>query len=170
MFTILTGENNKILRTPARKVTAFDQKLEDIVEMMVETMLKPDGQDVTGIGLAANQVGLLEQIAIITLNVNTNKNPKIVAMINPEILEVSESKSTYEEGCLSLPGWYGRVSRPAKVKVRWQNTKGHWCEKRLEKWDARIFLHEYDHLQGKLFTDYLTSEELDKIKKSNSTE
>ncbi len=155
MLTILTGKDNKILRTPAKKVEVFDQKLADTVDMMIETMLNPDGQDVTGIGLAAPQVGIAQQIIIVTLNINHKKDPKIIVMINPEIIEQSESTTNYEEGCLSLPQAYGRVERPAKVKVKWQNVQGNWCEKKFDKWDARIFLHEYDHLIGKLFIDYL---------------
>jgi len=150
MLTILTGKDNKVLRTPAKTVTNFDDKLKDTVELMIDTMLNPDGQDVTGIGLAAPQVGIAQQIIIVTLNINSKKDPKILSMINPEILEVSESTTNYEEGCLSLPGAYGRVIRPAKVKVKWQNAEGNWCEKKFDGWDARIFLHEYDHLVGKM--------------------
>jgi len=164
MLTISTGEDNKILRTPAKPVVNFDEKLADTVDLMVATMLNPDGQDVTGIGLAAPQVGITEQIIIVTLNVNTKKDPKIVVMMNPEILEASEATTNYEEGCLSLPGAYGRVTRPAKVKVKWQNINGNWCEKKFDKWDARIFLHEYDHLIGKMFVDYLSHKERAKLK------
>ena len=81
-------------------------------------------------------------------------------VINPEIIEVSTKEVVLEEGCLSLPDIYEKISRPAKVKVKWQNQKGHWCERKFDKWDARVFLHEYDHLEGKLFTDYLTSSRL----------
>ena len=165
MLTILTGKDNKILRTPASKVLHFDQKLEDTVEMMIDTMLNPEGQDVTGIGIAAPQVGISKQIIVVTLNVNHKKDPKVLVMINPEIIEASSTLSNYEEGCLSLPGAYGRVKRPAKVKIKWQNLDGNWCEKKLEKWDARIFLHEYDHLVGKLFIDYLESQEIARLTK-----
>ena len=164
MLTILTGKNNKILRTPATPVHSFDAKLADTIDMMIDTMLNPDGQDVTGIGLAAPQVGISQQIIIITLHVNTKKDPKIVVMINPEIIEESKTTSNYEEGCLSLPKAFGRVTRPAKVKVKWQNLEGNWCERKFDKWDARIFLHEYDHLIGKLFIDYLDDEALKKLK------
>ena len=152
---IITGKDESVLRAKALPVTEFDKDLETLVINMVETMLEPDnGEDVTGIGLAANQVNILKRIMIVTFNVNTRKKHKIVPMINPEILELSPSTIAYEEGCLSLPGQYGQVTRPAKVKARWQNLKGNWCEKRLEGWDARIFLHELDHLNGKLFIDY----------------
>lgn len=156
MLTILTGQENKILRTPAHKVTVFDRKLADTTQRMIETMLNPDGQEVTGIGLAAPQVGISQQIIVVTLNVNTKKAPKVMVMINPEILEISDATTNYEEGCLSLPKAYGRVKRPAKIKIKWQNLQGNWCERKFDKWDARIFLHEFDHLNGKLFIDYLS--------------
>lgn len=165
MLTILTGKDNKILRTPAKKVAVFDEQLTDTVEMMIDTMLNPDGQEVTGIGIAAPQVGIGQQIIIVTLNVNSKKDGKIVAMINPEIIEIADTTSNYEEGCLSLPGAYGRVERPAKVKVKWQNVKGNWCERKFDKWDARVFLHEHDHLLGKLFIDYLSKPELENLEK-----
>ncbi|HEY5714305.1 MAG TPA: peptide deformylase [Candidatus Gracilibacteria bacterium] len=152
---IITGEDTKVLRTKAEKVTVFDQALEQTVDAMIETMLSPQQGNVTGIGLAANQVGLLERIMIMTFNVNTKKEHKVVAMINPEILWQSEETVVYEEGCLSLPETFGKVRRASKIQVSWQNTEGHRCEKKLSGWDARVFLHEYDHLDGILFIDYL---------------
>lgn len=163
MLTILTGKDNKILRTPAQKVETFDDKLKDTVALMEETMRAPEGQDVTGIGLAAPQVGIGQQIILVTQNLESRKNQKIIVMINPEILEQSEATTTKEEGCLSLPGAYGRVTRPAKVKVCWQNLEGHTCERKFDKWDARIFLHEYDHLHGTLFIDYLSKDAYQKL-------
>lgn len=155
MYEIQTGNENKILRTVAQPVLEFDEKLHKIIDEMEETMLTPTkDSEVRGIGLAANQVGLLQRIILITLNVGTSKKQKVVTLINPQILEISDQTICLEEGCLSLPDQFEKVSRPTKVKVRWQNRNGNWCERRLEKWDARVFLHEYDHLEGKLFVDY----------------
>ncbi|MCF7917718.1 peptide deformylase [Candidatus Gracilibacteria bacterium] len=158
MFDVITGPDKEILRTVCKPVEDFDQKLENIVREMEETMLAPHGKDeITGVGLAAPQVDIDARIILITLHIgdSTEKEKKILPMINPEILELSENTVILEEGCLSLPGIFGKVSRPAKVRARWQNLQGHWCEKKLGDWDARIFLHEYDHLEGILFTDYL---------------
>lgn len=155
ILDIVTGQDNPVLRAKAKPVRKFDKDLEKLVDDMTETMLNPgQGEEVTGIGLAANQVGILQRVMIVTFNVHTKKKHKIVPMINPEILECGPAEVTYEEGCLSLPGKYGAVTRPAKVKVRWQNLEGNSCEKKLDGWDARIFLHEHDHLDGKLFIDY----------------
>ncbi len=155
LLDIVTGANTPVLREKAQPVTEFNDELKQLVDNMVETMLSPgQGDDVKGIGLAANQIGELQRIMIVTFNVNTTKKHKVVAMINPEILEYGKAEVSYEEGCLSLPGQYGQVTRSAKIKVRWQNVEGNWCEKKLDGWDARIFLHEYDHLEGVLFIDY----------------
>lgn len=155
MFDIVTGEDQKILHTVCEPVTVFDEKLESLVQEMIDTMTAPDPDtEVVGIGLAANQVNVNARVMLITLNVGTKKEHKVLPMINPEIIELSPKKVWMEEGCLSLPGMFGRVERPTKVKVRWQNEAGHWCEKKFDAWDARIFLHEYDHLEGKLFVEY----------------
>jgi peptide deformylase len=128
----------------------------EFITQMEETMLSEDlNTGVKGVGLAGNQVGEGKRILLITQNVGTKKETKVLAMVNPEIIEISKKEVFIEEGCLSLPGEFGKVSRPVKVRVKWQNMEGNWCEKKLEKWDARIFLHEYDHLEGILFTDYL---------------
>lgn len=157
MFDILTvDKNSKFLHTKCEEVTVFDEKLQNIVDEMYETMTTPDPKsEIKGVGIAANQVGILQRIIIVTLNYETTKKYKIITMVNPKILEISKNNVVIEEGCLSLPDKYAKISRPAKVKVRWQNVDGNWCEKKLDKWDARIFLHEFDHLEGVLFTDYL---------------
>ncbi len=157
MLKILTADkDNKTLRTRCEEVTVFDEKLKNIVEEMFETMTTPlPKSEIKGVGIAANQVGIMKRIIIVTFNYETTKKYKITTMINPEILEISKNKISMEEGCLSLPDKYAKITRPSKVKVRWQNINGNLCEKKLDKWDARIFLHEFDHLEGKLFTDYL---------------
>lgn len=150
------GEDNEILRTKCENVTEFDEDLAKLVDEMQETMLYEDPDTgLIGVGLAANQVGINKRIFLITTNIGEKKAGKIIAMINPEILELSKEEVKMEEGCLSLPKVYGKVVRPAKVKAKWQNLAGNWCEKKLEGWDARIFLHEFDHLEGIMFTDYL---------------
>jgi len=156
MLNIQTGETNTILRTKCEIVKNFDNSLVEFITQMEETMLSEDlNTGVKGVGLAGNQVGEGKRILLITQNVGTKKETKVLAMVNPEIIEISKKEVFIEEGCLSLPGEFGKVSRPVKVRVKWQNMEGNWCEKKLEKWDARIFLHEYDHLEGILFTDYL---------------
>jgi peptide deformylase len=159
MFKILTIANKneiEILHTRSEEVLTFDKELKNTVEEMYETMITPDPKtEIRGMGIAANQVGILKRIIIVTFNYETNKKQKIVTMINPEILEASKQEKVLEEGCLSVPGKWAKIKRSSKVKVKWQNLEGNFCEKKLEKWDARIFLHEYDHLEGVIFIDYL---------------
>lgn len=155
MLPIETGTTNKILRTTCRAVTDFDEKLKNFVSEMEKTMAQEDPDTgVRGVGLAANQVGDLRRILLITLNVGERKAQKILPMINPEITWTSPKKISLEEGCLSLPGVFEYVARPSRVQARWQDVDGVWHERKFGKWDARIFLHELDHLEGTLFTDY----------------
>ena len=153
ILPIITGDQ-PILRTVCKPVTVFDDRLKKTVSDMVDTMLGEDSKKSKGIGLAANQVNLDMRVMLVTFNVQSKKNHKIVPMVNPEMTWISESTNVMEEGCLSLPEVFGKVRRPAKVKPRWQTPDGNWCEKKLAGWDARIFQHELDHLDGKLFTDY----------------
>jgi peptide deformylase len=156
MLKIEVGENNKILRTKCETVTKFDESLVKTLNEMQETMLYEDPTTgLIGVGLAANQVGIKKRIILITLGVGTKKAGKVLEMINPEILKLSQDEVKMEEGCLSLPNVFEKVIRPSKVKVKWQNLTGNWCERKFEGWDARIFLHEFDHLEGVMFTDYL---------------
>ncbi len=155
MLAIETGETNKVLRSSCQKVEVFDDELKDFVTEMQETMLAEDPETgIRGVGLAANQVGDLRDIILVTFNVGERKEQKIVPMINPEILWESPTRISMEEGCLSLPGVFENVTRPSRVQVRWQDPNGYWQERKLGKWDARILLHEMDHLKGVLFTDY----------------
>lgn len=155
MLTIETGTENKILRSQCRVVTKFDDELRDFVEEMEKTMAQEDPETgVRGVGLAANQVGDLRRMLLITLNVGERKKMKILPMINPEITWSAPQKVSMEEGCLSLPGIFEYVARPSRVQARWQGIDGVWHERKFGKWDARILLHEMDHLDGTLFTDY----------------
>lgn len=155
MLAIETGTTNKILRTHCRTVTQFDEKLRAFVAEMEETMTLEDPETgVRGVGLAANQVGDLRRILLITLHVGERKKQKVLPMINPEITWISPQKVSMEEGCLSVPGIFEYVARPSRLQVRWQDLDEVWHERKLGKWDARILLHEIDHLDGTLFIDY----------------
>ena len=157
VLEIITGKDEKILRKVCEEVKVFDEKLEKLVSDMTDTMLGDQNGNVTGIGLAAPQVGVDARVMLVTLNVNTKKDHRVVVMINPEITWQSENLVIMEEGCLSLPKVFGDVKRPQKIKARWQNVAGNWCERKFDGWDARILLHELDHLNGVLFIDKLFS-------------
>ena len=132
-----------------------DDNLVEIVKNLFDT-LKKDG----GLGLAAPQIGILKRIFLMDTSPLNKDDPEIEkveqAFINPEILERSSETINYEEGCLSIPGIYEIVERPAKIKVRYQDSFFNTIEKELDGMQARIFQHEYDHLDGILFIDRLS--------------
>lgn len=150
--TILT-EGNPTLYKVSRPVTEFDGRLHTLLDDMAETLAEANG-----VGLAAPQVGILRRVVL----VDTGEG--ILELINPEILEQS-GEQVGLEGCLSVPGKYGIVTRPDHVKVRAQDREGLWYEAEGEGLTARAFCHELEHLDGHLYTEkverFLTPEELE---------
>jgi peptide deformylase len=145
------------LRLRARPVEHFDKRLEQVTRDMLATMY-----DAYGIGLAATQVDI--QQAIIVLDVSENADQPMT-FINPKILESAGQEQEYEEGCLSVPGYRDLVSRPDKVKIQAQTIKGESFVVECEGLLAVCIQHEMDHLEGKLFVDYLSSLKRQRIKK-----
>lgn len=137
------------LRKIAEPVTVFDGKLEVLIEDMLETMYAAEG-----IGLAATQVNVHKRVLVI--DVSENRDSPLV-FINPELEILDNELSEYDEGCLSVPGFYETVSRPCSVKIRAQDTKGDAFELPAEGILATCIQHEIDHLNGKLFVDYLST-------------
>ena len=144
------------LRTVAKPVVEFDSKLKKLVSDMFETMY-----EAPGIGLAATQVD--EHIRLLVMDVSEDRNlPK--CLINPEILEaIGEEES--DEGCLSVPGFYESVTRSESIRVRAQDVEGEIIEFESEGIEAICIQHEMDHLDGKLFVDYLSTLKRDRIRK-----
>jgi len=147
IIEIEKGEDNKILRTVSEPITKFDKKLKKFAKDMKETMFKANG-----IGIAAPQVGVNTRIFLALLDYDT-PSERVEAMVNPEITWVSDEKEVNEEGCLSLPGHFDKVSRHLKLTVRYQNLDGIWQELELENLNARIIQHETDHINAGLFID-----------------
>jgi len=135
------------LRTVAKPVNAFDRALGALIEDMLETMYSADG-----IGLAATQVNTHKRLLV--LDISESRDQPLV-YINPEIVE-SEGSETCEEGCLSVPGIYAEVSRAEKIRVSALDRDGKPFEQELEGMHAVCLQHEIDHLDGKLFVDYLS--------------
>ena len=133
-----------ILRKKSKKIEVFDDGLKEIASNMLQTMYANDG-----VGLAAPQVGFSIRLFVM----DAGDGPRIV--VNPEILEMSEEKLEGEEGCLSIPDVFEYVERSKSVKVRYLDTLGNVHEETLEGYPARVFQHEYDHLEGILFIDRL---------------
>jgi len=143
-----------------RPVTDFNERLHQLLDDMAETLEKANG-----VGLAAPQVGVLRRaVLVIETNVEEEEDQFLIELINPEIIE-SSGEQTGAEGCLSVPGEFGIVSRPMNVKVRAQDRYGEWFEYEGTELTARCFCHEIDHLDGIVYTSkaqrMLTEEELE---------
>src|SRR5690349_16284932 len=141
---------NPVLETPAQPVTEFDDELEKLVEDMFESMYAAHG-----VGLAAPQIGISKRLAVIDVSFKEDPNAKLV-LANPEIIHV-EGKQTQNEGCLSIPEFRESVTRAKKVTVRAQDLNGKWYEKTGEDLLARAFIHETDHLNGKLYISHISA-------------
>ena len=152
---ILTGED-PVLHKVCRPYTVFDQRLWDLLDDMKETLANANGA-----GLAAPQVGILRRAVIVV-----DGNDEMLELINPELVWTDGEQEGFE-GCLSVPGMWGMVERPMRVKVRAQDRTGAFFEAEGAGIVARCFCHEIDHLDGHLFTeltDHLyTQKELDEM-------
>ncbi len=148
---ILTAEE-PILRERTKKVSTYDASLHRLLEDMLETM-----RDAPGVGLAANQIGVPLQVAVIEIE------GKITELVNPQIVKSSGEQLDWE-GCLSIPGYVAEVTRAAKVTVKARDRHGKEFRVKGEELFARALQHEIDHLNGKLYIDYLDSlEELVRV-------
>ena len=146
---ILT-EPNKILREKSMPVEKIDEDLQKLMDDMLETMYAAPG-----IGLAAIQVGVPKRVIVLDIAKKDNpKNPMF--FINPEIIDKSKNNSTYEEGCLSVPGQFAEIDRPEKCHVKYLDYNGQPQEINAEGMLATCIQHEMDHLEGILFIDYLS--------------
>ena len=146
---VLQGED--CLTKVCRPVTDFDNRLHILLNDMADTLL-----DSGGVGLAAPQVGILRRVCVAQ-----NENDEIIELINPEIV-YTQGEQTGLEGCLSVPGKFGVVTRPEVVRVRAQDRDGNFFEVEDSDLTARCFCHEIEHLDGHLFvehTDHLLTEE-----------
>ncbi|MBO4311167.1 MAG: peptide deformylase [Lachnospiraceae bacterium] len=137
------------LRAVCKEVTEITPRIEELVEDLIDTMYEADG-----VGLAAPQVGVRKRIAV----VDVGEGP--VVLINPEVVS-AEGEQTGNEGCLSVPGKCGVVTRPLKVKVKIRNMNWEWEEIEGEELFARAMLHEMDHLDGIIYVDKVEGELMD---------
>lgn len=145
------------LRTKAKPVAVVDDSIRRLADDMLETMY-----DAPGIGLAATQVD--QHIQLIVMDLSEEKTAPLV-FINPVVTPLAEEKAPYDEGCLSVPGFYETVERPAKVRINALDRDGKPFEIETDGLLAVCIQHEMDHLNGKLFVDYLSSLKRERIKK-----
>lgn len=163
-----------VLKQTAQPVARVDDVLRAQLDKMLETMY-----DAPGIGLAANQVGMLNRVFVMDCTARQDedgeapqRNP--VCMVNPEIVWQSEQFSVMEEGCLSIPGQFAEVERPAIVRVKYLDYHGKEAEREVSGLESHCVQHELDHLNGVLFVDYLSKlkrdmilRKVEKLKKSH---
>lgn len=138
------------LKKLCEPVAAVTPDMGKLAEDMLETMYAAPG-----IGLAAPQVGVIKRVIVMDCVKGEDEAPRPMVMFNPEITWSSEELSTYDEGCLSIPDQYAEVQRPAEVRVRWMGLDGTTREEQFAGLWATCVQHEIDHLNGKLFIDYL---------------
>jgi peptide deformylase len=153
---IITPQN-PVLRQKAEPVTIFDDELQALIDNMIETM-----REANGVGLAAPQVARPLRLAVIETPPEMDdagdeipESRDLYVIVNPEISWASSKKVDGIEGCLSIPGYLGEVNRPESVRVKALDRHGKKISLRLKGWDARIFQHEIDHLDGVLYIDRL---------------
>jgi peptide deformylase len=155
LLNILTYPNPR-LHITAKPVAAVDDRIRQLVRDMAETMY-----EAPGIGLAATQVDVHERVVVIDVSEEGNK---LLVLINPQITWKSEERQTYEEGCLSVPGVYDEVERAAAIRFKALDIDGKPYEMEAEGLLAVCVQHELDHLDGKVFVEYLSSLKRNRIK------
>jgi peptide deformylase len=149
---------NPVLEKPSQTVTVFDAELRTLLDDMFESMYAAHG-----VGLAAPQIGIARRIAVIDVTFKEDEKAKLV-LINPEIIH-TEGRQTQSEGCLSIPDFRENVTRAHKVTVRAQDAHGKFFERTGEELLARAFLHETDHLNGKLYFTHVSALKRDLMKR-----
>ena len=145
-----------VLKQQADVVGQVDDTITTQLNRMLETMYASNG-----VGLAANQVGILNRVLVMDVTQKKDERGKPIFMVNPEIIWESDERSSYQEGCLSIPQQYADIERPASVRVKYIDEKGQ-LQEMLTNAEEDLMLnhcvqHEIDHLNGRLFVDYLSS-------------
>ena len=138
------------LKKVASPVADISDALRTLADDMLETMYAAPG-----IGLAAPQIGVLDRLIVLDCEKEEGATPRPVAMFNPQVIASSDETRVYEEGCLSIPEQYADVTRPKEVTVAWMDRDGNAVEQTFDGLWATCVQHEIDHLDGKLFIDYL---------------
>ncbi len=157
-----------VLRKETVEIDSSYPGISKLIDDMFETMYNADG-----VGLAAPQIGLSIRLFVVDADCLSEDYPNCKgfkkAFINPQIIEESEELESYNEGCLSLPGINEAVKRPMKIRIKYLNEKFEPCEDVYEHFQARVVQHEYDHLEGHVFTDHISPirRQMNKSKLSN---
>lgn len=146
---------DKILRMKSKRIGFVDDSIRDLAASMVETTLDWDHDSEFGAALAAIQIGEPIRLTVVRNSFESSKDKTFTTLINPEIVKSSPEMVTDIEGCLSVPGIYGRVKRHLKIKVKAQDETGNEVRLTLEGFPARVLQHEIDHMHGIIFLDHI---------------
>jgi len=160
MLYVIQTYGKDVLRRKTREIPEIGDSIREIVSNMFETMYAAEG-----IGLAAPQVGKSIRLFVVDLNPIDNSENKRV-FINPTIYEYGNEEDEFEEGCLSLPTIREIVTRPTRIKMRYQNLEGEHFDEEIDDFLARVIQHEYDHLEKTLFVDHLSTLKRSLLKKT----
>ncbi len=155
MYKLGFEKEEAVLREVAKPVTEFTPELKKLIKDMIEFMIESNG-----VGLAAPQIGVSQRLVVVGFD-----DMKPLALINPEIIETSMEENNYEEGCLSIPGMYAKITRPERVKIQAWNERGRPFTIDAEGMLSTVIQHEIDHLNGILFIDHLKDKAKEKIVK-----
>ena len=143
---------NPLLRQKANKIKKVTNN-----EILIAKKMRDIMNKAPGVGLAANQIGILKEIVTVSFVDQNTKNKIEYSLFNPNIISYSKEKVVMEEGCLSLPNQFAEIERSEKITVEYLDEKNLLVKKQADGIEARILQHEIDHLSGKLFVDYLSS-------------
>lgn len=153
----------------SKRIGFVDDSIRKLADDMIETTINWDHDSEFGAALAAIQVGEPLKLTVVRNDFDDPKNQEFTTLVNPEIVKSSVERVNDIEGCLSVPGIYGRVSRPLKVKVKAQDENGNPIRLSLEGFPARVLQHEIDHMNGVIFLDHIDdSSQLFNIDKNGS--
>ena len=144
-----------VLRLKSKRIGLVDEAIKELAADMIATTLDWDHDSEFGAALAAIQVGNPIKLTVIRNNFDDASDKSFVSFINPKVLQVSRQRVVDIEGCLSVPGYYARIPRPKSIKISAETLDGDPIKLNLEGFAARVFMHEIDHMQGKLFVDYI---------------
>jgi len=146
---------NKILRMKSKRIGFVDDSIRDLANDMIQTTLDWDHDSEFGAALAAIQIGEPLKLSVVRNDFDDAKSKEFTTLVNPEIVKSSNEHVSDVEGCLSVPGIYGRVKRPLKIKVKAQDVNGDPIRLTLEGFPARVLQHEIDHMNGIIFLDHV---------------
>ena len=146
---------NKILRMKSKRIGFVDDSIRDLANDMIQTTLDWDHDSEFGAALAAIQIGEPLKLTVVRNDFDDAKSKEFTTLVNPEIVKSSSEQVSDVEGCLSVPGIYGRVKRPLKIKVKAQDINGEPIRLTLEGFPARVLQHEIDHMNGIIFLDHV---------------